>query len=79
MDKFTQLVKDLDDGALSLSLLRNAYRQHIRNSNIYPEGIKDLLCGRSEADSGIITRHFQQLSIIIGSIELAYRRGTSDR
>lgn len=75
MNAFEQLVKDLDDGTLSLSLVRNALRQHYRHSEHIPDGIKSLVCGVGESDAGLIFRFFQLLSNVIGSLELANRRG----
>ena len=75
MDKFSQLVQDLEDNSLGLLHIRNAVRAHIRSRKDIPDGIKDLLCGRRPRYSGLISQMFKTMEEIIGSLELAYRRG----
>jgi len=77
-DKFTQLVDDMVSGEIGWNLLQMAMRQSIRKRKDIPEGIKDLLAGRSEADSGLISKMFMPISHMIGNMELAYRRGTDE-
>lgn len=76
MNKFDQLVEDLTTGKISHTMLQIAYRAAIRQRKDLPEGIKDLLCGRSEYHAGLIYQQFKVISETIGSMELAYRRGT---
>lgn len=74
-DKFSQLVKDLKDGKLGLNHLQIAYRTYLREREDLPEGIKDLLCGGKNA-GGLIGKHFQLISELVGNMELAYLRGS---
>jgi hypothetical protein len=75
MNRFDQLVQDLDEGKLNLTHIQIAVRTHIRNSEDIPEAAKDVLCGRHEAYSGIIFKVFKIIREIIGSMELVYNRG----
>ena len=77
-DKFTQLVDDLLERKLSPLNLQQAYRSYIRQRKNLPEDIKDLLCGRSESDSGLIASQFHMISQMIGNMELAYLRGKQE-
>ena len=74
-DKFTQLVDDMVSGEIGFNLLQMAIRQYVRKSKEIPEEIKDLLAGRSEASAGLIYKMFTPISEMIGTVELAYRRG----
>lgn len=74
-NKFDQLVEDLTTDKISWTMLQTAVKASIRNRKDLPEGIKDLLCGRSAHHAGLIQKHFQLISETIGSMELAYRRG----
>ena len=74
-NKFDQLVEDLDTGKLTPNMLQMAYRAHIRNSKHLPEGIKDILCGSGDSNGGLILRQFLCIREVIGSMDLAYRRG----
>ena len=76
MDKFSQLVEDLVKGDLSLTHVQIAIRTSVRQRKDIPEGIKDLLCGRGKHYSGLIYTMFKPINEVIGSIELAYRRGS---
>ena len=78
MDKFKQLIADLDSGELGYINIQNAMRQNIRNDKNIPDSIKSLLAGTSSANSGIIAKHFSQLNYLMGNLELAYRRGKTD-
>ena len=75
MDKFSQLVEDLVEGNLTLTHIQSAVRFSIRQRKDIPEGIKDLLCGRSESYAGLLSTMFRNIGEVIGSMELAYRRG----
>ncbi len=76
MDKFTQLVEDLVDGKLGFNQIQMAMRASVRQRKDVPESIKDLLCGRSESHAGLIYKMFKLIQEMMGSMELAYRRGT---
>jgi len=78
-DKFTQLVDDLVSGDIGWNLIQMALRQYVRRSKELPEGIKDLLAGKDESNTGLIYRMFMPISDMIGNMELAYRRGTDKR
>ena len=75
MNKFNQLVQDLTDGSLSLNQVQMAIRASIRERTDVPDGIKDLLCGKSSSDGGLIYKMFKLILDVIGSMELAHRRG----
>lgn len=72
---FDQYLQWLDDGTLGGNMLQIAYRVHTRHRTEIPEGIKDILAGKSEADVGVLFSVFKLISRIEGSIELAWRRG----
>lgn len=74
MNRFDQLVQDLVDGKLTHNHLQIAYRAYIRQNSNTPEGIKDILCG-VDTGSGLIGRAFDQISEMVGGMELAFRRG----
>ena len=75
MNPFEQYVKWLDDNTLGGNLLQIAYRVHTRHRKELPDGIKGILAGTDEADSGVLFLAFKLISRIEGSVELAYRRG----
>lgn len=75
-NKFSQLVEDLVSGDLGLTHVQIAIRASIRQSKDLPDGIKDLLAGSSETNAGIVYRVFKLIEEMIGSVELAYRRGS---
>lgn len=76
MDKFSQLVEDLVNGDLGLTHIQMAIRASIRQRKDLPDGIKDLLAGSGEANAGTVYRVFKLIEEVIGSMELAYRRGS---
>ena len=75
MNKFEQLVKDLKDGKLNLTHIQIAYRAYLRESKHIPDGVKDLLGGRSDQFSGIHWKIFRLMREIEGTVVLAYERG----
>ena len=75
-NKFDQLVEDLVNGDLGLTHIQMAIRTSIRQRKDIPEGVKDLLCGSSAHDSGLIYSMFKPIKEAIGTVELAYRRGS---
>jgi len=74
-DKFTQLVEDLKSGKLTFLHIQNAIRVSVRESKNIPDEVKDLLCGKGDAYSGLIFHMFKPIGQAIGTVELAYRRG----
>ena len=77
-NKFDQLVTDLCKGDMNHNLIQIAYRTWVRRSDKIPDEIKDLLSGAERfggQDAGLLYPMFQQINRIIGSLELAYRRG----
>lgn len=74
-DRFTQLVDDISSGRLSLTQVQIAVKEGVRGWKQLPEGTKQLLCGKSDSCPGLISRAFQNIQEIIGTVELAYRRG----
>ena len=77
-DKFSQLIEDLDNGVIGMTHIQIAIRTHTKHRIDIPDGIKDLLCGRSERDGGLILGFFRLLNNVIGTTELAYRRGLDE-
>lgn len=77
-DKFTQLVDDLVSGKLGLIHIQNAIRASIRQRKDIPEGVKDLLAGKGDTNPGLIFYMFRPIGQAMGTVELAFRRG-SDR
>jgi hypothetical protein len=76
LDKYSQLVKDLDSGELVLSHVIRAIRTHIeRNENI-PEGVRNLLS--ASEGRGYLQAQFKIMRDVIGMTELAYRRGVQE-
>jgi len=73
MDKFSQLLKDLDDGQLSLTHISIALSAHYREGKHLPDEIRNIIGGEGQG-SGLIHRHFKLLSQTIGALELACRR-----
>lgn len=73
-DRFTQLVDDLQSGAISENMLQIAYRASIKqNPNL--KGFADILGGSSESNAGIIYKLMTAMFQVAGGMELAYRRG----
>ncbi len=75
MDKFSQLVEDLTNGDLNMTHIQIAVRASIRQRKDLPDGIKDLLAGKSDRNAGVLYRMFKSIQEVIGTVELAYRRG----
>ncbi|MFW9899744.1 MAG: hypothetical protein ACFFDY_00475 [Candidatus Thorarchaeota archaeon] len=77
MDKFSQLVEDLNNNKLCLRHIQNAIRVHIRGREDLPKEIKDLLVGKEgfTTSSGFVYQIFVLLEQIMSSLDLAYRRG----
>lgn len=75
-NKFTQLVEDLVSGDLGLTHVQIAIRASIRQRKDLPDGIKDLLAGKDKHNAGLIYKMFKSIQQVIGSVELAYRRGS---
>lgn len=80
LDRFSQLVEDLTTGKLTLTQVQIAIRASIRDRKDVPDEVKDLLCGGGSGlgghSAGIIYRMFNNIQEVIGTVELAYRRGT---
>ena len=72
---FEQYLRWLNDGSLGGNLIQIGYRAHTRARKDIPEGIKGILAGTSDSDSGVLFLAFKLINRIEGSIELAYRRG----
>ena len=77
MDRFSQLEQDIIDGKLSIKQVGIAVRSAIRRMEHLPEGIRDLLGGKGDTSPGLLSIYFRLLEQIIGSVELAYRRGAA--
>jgi len=77
MDKYSQLVQDLNEGSLNLTLVRNAVREHLKNylPTVGLSDIEDLLVGKNEASAGIVFHVFELITEVKGLLELAYLRG----
>lgn len=76
MNKFDQLVEDLVSGELGLTHIQIAIRASIRQREDLPEGIKDLLAGGGRGNPGLIYAMFKPIKEAIGTVELAYRKGS---
>ena len=50
----------------------------IRQRKDIPDGIKDLLSGKGRHNAGLIYKMFEPIQEVIGSMELAYRRGKQE-
>ena len=74
MNKFDQLVNDLDTGKLSLNIIQMAIRAHVRESKHTPIEAKDILCGSGDNSPGLIYKQFRVISETIGAMELVVRR-----
>ncbi len=72
---FTDLVNNLKDGTLGHNHIQMAYRAWIRERAAIPDGIKDILSGRGENESGLLYPLFQVISELTGGVELAWHRG----
>ena len=68
MNAFEQLTAWLKDGTLNRTHLSIAYRASVRNQQNIPEGARNLA-------EPILKTVFSNANEIIGSLELAYRRG----
>ncbi len=78
MDKFTQLCQDLKSGDLSMTHIAIAVNAHYREAEHLPEGVRNIIGGVGEG-SGLIHKHFRLMQSTIGALELAYRRGDSNK
>ena len=74
MNKFDQLVDDLNTGKLSLTMIQIAIRAHVRDSKSVSVECKDILCGSGETNAGLIYKQFRVIVETIGGMELAVRR-----
>ncbi len=72
MDAFQQLTVWLGDGTLGRRHLSIAFLASVRNQKNIPKGARNL------ADP-LLRRLFQQMEEIIGSLDLAYRRGNQQK
>ena len=75
MNKFEQLADDLTTGKLTLTHVQIAIRSSVRRRKDIPEGIKSILCGKGPEYAGLIYKMFKPMQEVIGTVELAYRRG----
>ncbi len=76
-NKYYQLIEDLQGGELTLSLVSSAIRQYIAQNKNIPEGVKNLLT--TPEGGGYIHAQFSIILDMIGKMELAYRRGSSEK
>ena len=74
-DAFSDLLEKLKDGTLGHIHVQIAYRAWIRERKDLPAGVRDLLAGNHESNAGVLFTAFKLISQIIGTTELAYRRG----
>ena len=79
MDKFTQLVDDLNNNKITLTMVQIAIRAHIRDRKDLPKSIRGLLAGTSDSHAGLIYDIFRLIPESIGITELSYRRGTDNK
>ncbi len=76
-NKYYQLISDLESGELSLSLVSMAIRTYVGRNKKIPEGVRNLLT--SPEGGGYIHAQFRIIQNMIGTMELAYRRGSFDK
>ena len=76
MNAQEQLVKWLKEGDLGLIHIDIAVMEWIRDREDLPEGVKNLLV--VPGGGGVIRNLFNQMKSIIGTVELAYRRGKQE-
>jgi len=70
---FTDLLDNLNSGKLGHNQIQSAYRAWINQRGDIPDNIKNLLCNETSP----ISSAFSIIGLIIGNMELAYRRGYS--
>lgn len=75
MDEFNRLVNNLIEKKINLNIIQMAIRTSIRKRKNFPDEIKDLLCGESDQQPGLVCSQFKILIDTIAIVELAYRRG----
>ncbi len=73
-DHFTQLVDDLNNGNLTLTMIQIAIRAYVRQCPNTPEEAKSILCGNGDTNPGLIYRQFSLITQTIGGFELAVMR-----
>lgn len=78
INKFDQLLDDLNTGKLTMLHVHIALRTYIRMRKDIPEGARNLLVGRHEGDTGLLGMLYSFIPHVIGSVELAYRRGIQE-
>lgn len=67
-NKYYQLVKDINNGALPVTTVVNAISQSVKESKMVPDNIKDLYIE-------IIESQIRIMNTVLVKLELAYRRG----
>jgi hypothetical protein len=78
INKFDQLLDDLNTGKLTMLHVHIALRTHIKMRKDIPEGARNLLVGKHEGDAGLLGMLYSFIPHVIGSVELAYRRGIQE-
>lgn len=78
LNAYDRLVDDLINDRLCLTLIKIAIKEYIRRREDIPKGVRNLLCGDNPSGSGYIERQFSIIQGIIGTMELAYRRGVQE-
>lgn len=75
-NKYYQLVEDLQKGELTLNIVCLAICQYVRQNERIPEGARNLLTAKE--GRGYIPKQFEIMRNMIGTMELAYRRGEQE-
>jgi len=75
INKFDQLLGDLNTGKLTMLHVHIALRTYVKMRKDIPEGARNLLVGKHEGDAGLLGMLYSFIPHVIGSMELAYRRG----
>ena len=76
MNAHEQLYRSLTDGKINHNNIQIAYRAWVRQRGDMPEAVRGLLGGHENAqDGGLLNGLFQGIAHVMGTVELAYRRG----
>lgn len=78
INKFDQLLGDLNTGKLTMLHVHIALRTYVKMRKDIPEGARNLLVGAKEGDTGLLGMLYSFIPHVMGSVELAYRRGIQE-
>lgn len=76
MNAHQQLYENLRDKKINHNNIQIAYRAWVRQREDIPEQVRGLLGGHErKEDPGLLDELFRGISHVIGTVELAFRRG----